>query len=521
MLYSINCLHPEFGMISFAEYDQLDGIGLARLIRTGQLSRAEVLATCLERAAAVNPALNLITHFMAESAAQQAQLPLGLGPLAGVPILLKDLMADVPGYPTSNGSRLFAGQIATEDSELVRRYRQAGLIFAAKTTTPEFGLLPYTESELFGATRNPWDLSRTPGGSSGGAAAAVAAGIAPIAHGSDGGGSIRMPASNCGVFGLKPSRGRSTFGPVFSEIWHGLGEHHAITRSVRDSAAMLDIMIAGYDPADANHCPAPAQSFLSGLRVDGPRLRIAFTDQPLTGGTLHPDCHAGLMHSVKLLQQLGHHVEQAHPPLGEPDQMCRAMLMFLCSSMAGMMRNSMQLLGRVPHWREIEIDSLVLARYGELQSAGELCQAREFMLWQGRMMDQFHKKYDVLLTPVINQLPAKIGSLLSTPMEKRLSRWFIGSLGWNWTLKTNPLVDRKSRDLLEYMGWTVPFNLSGQPAASVPLYWNAQNLPIGSQLVGRYGEEQTLLNLAAELEQAQPWAQRRPPPLEQGKSASF
>jgi amidase len=510
-------------MTNFPEYDQLDGIALADLMRTGQISRAEVLAACMERMAQANPALNFVSRSMQQSAQQQLQQfqqAQGQGPLAGVPMLIKDLLTDVQGHPTSNGSRMFAGQIAPQDCELVRRYRQAGLIFPAKSTSAEFGLAAYTETELFGVTRNPWDLSRTPGGSSGGSAVAVATGVVPIAHANDGGGSIRIPAANCGLFGLKPSRGRSSFGPTLSECWQGICEHHAITRSVRDSAALLDILSDGYCLDDAYHCPAPPQSFLSGLRLDGPRLRIAFTDQPFTGGSLHPDCRAALMHSVALVQQLGHQVEQAHPPMDDPEPMCRAFMMVLSGEMASLMRNSERLRGRKAHWREVEIDSLVLARYGELQSAGELAWARDFMLRQGRIMTQFHEKYPVLLTPVTNQLPATHSSLFTTGFEKWMSRLFLGQLGWNWTLKTNSLVHRQFHRLLEYMGWTVPFNLSGQPAASVPLYWNAQNLPIGTQLVGRYGAEQTLLNLAAELEQAQPWAQRRPPPLEQGKSTS-
>lgn len=498
-------------MPSLPEYDQLDGIGLAQWIRSGQVSRAEVLAACQERIALANPALNAIAGLLPDVASQQLQLPLADGPLAGVPILLKDLLADVAGYPTSCGSHLFATQPVKADAELVRRYRNAGLVLAGKTTTPEFALLPYTESSLFGATRNPWDVNRTPGGSSGGAGAAVASGMVPIAHAGDGGGSIRIPASNCGLFGLKPSRGRTPFGPLFGEAWLGMVEQHAVTRSVRDSAAMLDIMIAGYDPCDVNYCPPPPQTFLSALNSQGPRLRIAFTDRALTGGPLDPDCKAALMHSVKLLQQLGHHVEQAHPPLDAPEHMQRAMMLVLAGEIAVMMRKYKQEHGREANWRDIEIETLVTGVYGEMVSAGEYAWVRDLMLRQARLMASFHQKWDLLLTPTMNQPPAIIGSLMIDRAQAAMSRFFIGMLGWSWTLKTNSLVADQSRRIMEYMGWTIPFNLSGQPAMSVPLYWNAQNLPIGTQLVAPYGAEQTLFNLALELEQAQPWAQRRPP----------
>ena len=498
-------------MASLPEYDHLDGIALAQLIRSGQISRAEALAACLERIEAANPALNAVVHSMREAAQLQVQQPLPDGPLAGVPLLIKDLMADVAGQPTSNGSRMFAGIIAQQDSELVRRYRQAGLVLAAKTATPEFGLMPVTEGELFGPTRNPWDLQRTPGGSSGGAAAAVASGMVAIAHGGDGGGSIRIPAANCGLFGLKPSRGRSPFGPALSEAWGGMVEQHAITRSVRDSAAMLDIMCSGVDADTVYYCPPPAQSFFSSLQHKPPRLRIAWTDQPFQGGTLVADCRAALMHSVKLLQDLGHHLEQVHPPLGSPEQMQRAMLVMIGSEMACLARNARKFIGREVRWRDVEIDTWVMARYGEVLSAGDLAWMRDFMLEQGRVMHRFHQRYDILLTPVMNQLPAPIGSLGSTPAQRQLSRLLVGRCGWDWPVRTGSLVATESRRIMEYMGWTIPFNLSGQPAASVPLFWNAQNIPVGTQLVARFGEEQTLLQLSAELQQAQPWAQRRPP----------
>ncbi|UTH76463.1 amidase [Chromobacterium sp. IIBBL 290-4] len=497
-------------MFLFPEYEQLDGVGLASLIREGNMSRQEALQAALERIEAYNPLLNAVVHRLDEHARAQCTQPLPKGPLAGVPILIKDLLADIAGCPTWNGCRLFNGYIAQADTELIRRYRHAGLIFTGKTATPELGLHPYTESDMTGATYNPWDLSRTPGGSSGGSAAAVAAGMVPIAHGSDGGGSIRIPAANCGLFGLKPSRGRSPCGPTFSEIWQGLVSEHVVTRSVRDSAAMLDILIQGKDNGDAYHCPEPREQFLRQLDTPPHTLRIAFTAKPFLGGTLHDDCRAALEHSLKLLEQLGHHVEEASPELSCPEEMCRAMLVLVCGEMACLVRSAPHLLRRKADYRDFEPGSWSLACYGELLSAGEFASMRAFALQQGRIMANFHRQYDVLVTPVINQLPATIGALRLRPLEQKIARLLLGRLGLSGILKVGDPLIAASRQIMEYMGWTVPFNMSGQPAMSVPLYWNRQGLPIGTQFVAAHGQDGLLLRLARQMEELQPWFEKRP-----------
>lgn len=497
-------------MAFFPDYEEHDGLSLAGLLASGQISQGELLRAARERMDSRNPALNALVLRLDDSADRQVPPP-GASPLAGLPILLKDLLADVAGIPTSNGSRLCAGYIPQQDAELVRRYRAAGLIFAGKTSTPEFGLYPYTESALHGATRNPWNHALTCGGSSGGSAAAVAAGMVAIAHGGDGGGSIRIPASNCGLFGLKPSRGRSPCGPERSESWQGFTSEHVLTRSVRDSAAMLDILCQGNDCADAYHCPPPSQTFLASLQQAPGKLRIAYTRRPLMGGHLHTECDAALSHSLRLLESLGHSVEEVHPPLDTAEEMCRAMLVMVCGEMACLMRNSRQLYGQPASFRLVEPSSWTLARYGELLSAGEFAWMRDFALRQGRNMQRFHQGYDVLVTPVLNQLPAAIGSLGTSRFEDALSTLLLGHLGWDWTLKLSQLVPEHSRKLMEYIGWTIPFNMSGQPAMSVPLYWTADNIPVGTQFVAGMGQDGLLLQLAAQLEQAQPWFQRRPP----------
>lgn len=496
-------------MTFFPEYEEHDGLSLASLLASGQISQAELLRAARERMDARNPPLNAVIQRL-DRAANQQRVQAGSSPLAGLPILLKDLLADVAGTPTRNGSRLFAEYVPQQDAELVRRYRAAGLVFAGKTATPEFGLYPYTESALTGATRNPWNLALSCGGSSGGSAAAVAAGMVPIAHGGDGGGSIRIPASNCGLFGLKPSRGRSPCGPDRSESWQGFTSEHVLTRSVRDSAAMLDILCQGHDSGDAYHCPPPSQTFLASLTQPPGKLRIAYTRRPFMGGQLHPECDAALSHSLRLLENLGHKVEEAHPPLDGAEEMCRAMLVMVCGEMACLMRNSMRLCGRQASFRLVEPSSWTLARYGELLSAGEFAWMRDFALRQGRSMQAFHQRFDVLVTPVLNQLPAAIGSLGTSRLEDALSTLLLGHLGWDWTLKMSRLVPEHSRRLMEYIGWTIPFNMSGQPAMSVPLYWTAGNIPVGTQFVAGPGQDSLLLQLAAQLENAQPWFQRRP-----------
>ncbi|WP_374420741.1 amidase [Chromobacterium sp.] len=498
-------------MICFKEYEDYDGIGLAQLIASGEIAASEATAAAQARLERWNPALNAVCLPLPEQAQAQLAQPQGGGPLAGSPVLIKDLLADIAGVPTRNGSRLFDGYVATRDAEIIRRYRQGGLIFIGKTTTPELGLCPYTESEVYGASRNPWNLALTPGGSSGGSAAAVAAGIVPIAHGGDGGGSIRIPASNCGVFGLKPSRGRSPAGPDYSEGWQGLVCQHALTRSVRDSAAMLDLLAGKPSGGEAYYWPAPEQDFLSAHQREPGKLRIAWTKRPILGGELHADCAAALDGALALLAGLGHEVEEVQLPLAPPEDYQRAMLVLICAEMAGLLRDIERQTGTAARYSQLEPASWALARYGERLSAGELAWARGFIWSQTRAMDAFHQGYDVLATPALNQPPAPIGSLGPSPAEATLSRWVLGKLGWDWTLRFGQLIPDTSRRMMEYLGWTIPFNMSGQPAMSVPLHWNAAGLPIGVQFVARCGDELTLLRLARQLEQAQPWAQRRPP----------
>lgn len=491
-------------------YAQYDGIEIAQRIRIGEFSAQEVLDAALQQLTHQNSAINAVATPLNEAARQQLQRSLPTGPLAGVPILIKDLFTDIAGHPTRNGSRLFhAAPPAVRDHTLIERYRRAGLIFIGKTTTPEFGLYPYTESDAYGATRNPWNLAHTAGGSSGGSAAAVAAGIVPIAHGSDGGGSLRIPAANCGLFGFKPSRGRAPCGPYLSEQWQGLAVQHCLTRSVRDSAAMLDVM-QGTDLGDVYSCPPPEQSFLAQLDQAPPRLRIAISLTPPQGGTVDPECRAAVEACAKLLESLGHHIEEASPLLPSVAHLQRAMMILVAGEMACLIRNLSLFFGRPIRHHEIEAGSWALSRYGERLSAGEFAWNRQLMLRMGRYMADFHQRYDILLCPVMNQLPAKIGQFRLSRAEEIASRLLIGTLKQDWLLAPSQLIERNARRMLDYLGWTAPFNMSGQPAMSLPFARSTHGLPIGVQCIAPYAQDGLLLQLAREIEQAQPWPRCAP-----------
>lgn len=507
--------------------DRYDAVALGQLLQQGEFTASELLEVVLQRIAQRNPALNVIAQPMEEAARAQAASwrkgdPSSL--VSGVPILLKDLLADVAGMPTLCGSRICRElPIPTQDAELTRRYRAAGLIFAGKTTLPEWGLVPYSESQLYGITRNPWDINRTPGGSSGGSGAAVAARMVPLAHGGDGGGSIRIPASNCGLFGLKPGRGRSPLVPGFAELWQGFVTEHVLTRSVRDSAAMLDVMLTPYPSPDADFrsplyhvAPPPAQGYMQAMQAPLRPLRIAYTLQPFTGGTVCDDARQAVMQSVQLLLDLGHHVAEAHPPLASPDTLNEVMATVLMGSLAHGAQEWQERTGRAWTWRDVEPATWALTCRGRQLNAGAMAWARETALRQSTIMEQFHQQWDVLLTPTMNQPPALVGSLALPASQEALSRTVIGRLGLHSLLKLSPLIQQGIDRTMHYMGWSAVANMTGEPSMSVPQYWTKPSstapagLPIGTMYTGRMGDELTLLQLALQLEQAQPWWQQAP-----------
>ena len=490
----------------FPEYTRYDGLGLAELVRRKQISPLELIDAALARADLVNPAINAIIHRMDDQARRDALTP-GDGPFAGVPFLVKDLVQQIKGVPMRSGSRFFRDFVSDHDTELYARFRRAGLIPIGKTNTPEFGLTPYTEPELFGPTRNPWNLAWTPGGSSGGSAAAVAARIVPLAGGGDGGGSIRIPASCCGLFGLKPSRGRVPSGPDLGELWFGAVVDHVLTRSVRDSAAVLDA-VSGPDLGAPSEIVRPASTFLDAAGRDPKGLRIAITSRPFLGGKVHPDCQTALDDAGALLRSLGHHVEEAAPPIDGP-AFSRAFLTMICCECATDIAAAARALGRRAVRTAFEPATWAIAMLGRSMSGLELSEAlRQFAVVR-RQVATFLERYDVLVTPTMALPPFPIGALQPTPGERRMLEW-LGRIGSGGLLRAAGLLEQMAPEVFAAIPYTPVFSATGHPAMSVPLYWNAEGLPVGTHVVGRQGDETTLFQLAGQLERARPWADRMP-----------
>lgn len=495
-------------MSGFPEYDRYDGLGLAELVRKGEISPAELVEEAIRRIEAINPQINAVVHPMYDLARQQVQQGLPDGPFRGVPFLLKDLLVHYAGVPTTSGSRFFRDFIPDHDSEIVRRYRQAGVVILGKTNTPELGLVPYTEPVLFGPARNPWDLSRTTGGSSGGSGAAVAARLVPIAHGNDGGGSIRIPASCCGVFGLKPTRGRTPMGPDIGEAWRGMAINHVLTLTVRDSAAMLDAT-AGPDVGAPYIIPPPERPFLEEVGRDPGRLRIAFTTRPLLPGTVHPDCVRGVEETARLCADLGHFVEEAAPQI-DGHAFARDFLTMVCAETRADIAEGEALTGKKARYGEFEPATWALGLLGRQISAGEYARALRSLQRAARQVGAFFEKYDVLLTPTLATPPMEIGWLQPAGI-RAFALKLLGSLNAGALLNKLAGIEALAEEVFAFIPFTPVFNVTGQPAMSVPLVWNDQGLPIGMHFVARFGDEATLFRLAAQLEKARPWFERRPP----------
>jgi len=465
----------------------LDATAQADLVRRREVKPIELVDAAIERIERLNPKLNAVVTPMYNLAREAAVGVLPDGPLTGVPFLLKDLFASYAGVGTTSGSSFLRDHVPDHDSELVARYKRAGLVVLGKTNTPEFGLLPTTEPHLFGPTRNPWDTSRTPGGSSGGSAAAVAAGLVPMAHGGDGGGSIRIPASCCGVFGLKPTRARNPLGPDFGDLIGGLDVHHAVTRSVRDCAALLDAT-AGPDLGDPYWAPPPTRPFLQEVGADPGRLRIALSTMPITGTPPHPDCKTAAQDAAALCADLGHEVEEAAPEINGEIIIWAFTVVWSAGAALSIDGNAL-LTGRAPTPDQFEPLTWALAEQGRSRSASVYLAAVAVLQGLGRSVAQFLTKYDLWLTPTLAEPPVPLGTFDPPPDD--------------------PL--RGFERAKQFTPYTPIANATGQPAISVPLYWNGDGLPVGVQFAGRFGDEAMLFRLAAQLEQARPWAHRRPP----------
>ena len=444
---------------------------LAALIRAREIAPAELVRLYLDRIERLDPQLNAYVTVDAEPAIPDD------GPFAGVPLPIKDLN-DVAGLRTTYSSKAYADNVPTSDSAVVRRVRAAGFVVLGKTNTSEFGTIAQTESELNGVCRNPWDVERTPGGSSGGAAAAVAAGLAPAAHGSDGGGSIRIPASCCGLFGLKPSRGRVSPAPYGSGSL-GLGTSGPITRTVRDAAALLDVM-AGYEPGDFFTAPAPERPFLEEADRDPGRLRVALTTTAPIEAPLDPECETAARDAATLLSELGHEIVEASPPWDTGDLLHHFIRIWQVGpATAGVEDLSL-----------LEPINRALAEDARATSSPEQVSSIIQLQRMARRIVAFWDDVDLVLTPTLALQPVPIG----------------------WTYEDTDSDARRAfaRQLL-FTPYTAVVNVTGQPAMSVPLHWSADGLPVGVQLIGRLFAEATLIRVAAQLEEARPWLDRRPP----------
>jgi amidase len=388
------------------------------------------------------------------------------------------------------------------------RYRRAGLIFAGRSSTPEFGILPTTEPALFGPTRNPWDLERTAGGSSGGSGAAVAAGISPIGHGGDGGGSLRIPASCCGLFGFKPTRGRTPAGPDASENWAGFAIEHALTRSVRDSAALLDVS-AGEGETPFYYAPPKTGSYLEEVQRDPKPLRIAFTAKALLTGVVHKDCVKATYETADLCEKLGHHVEEASPEFDSEDFGLQ-FFKLVASEVSSLRAQGERVLGRLPKHGDLETTTWMLVLLGEHFSAAEAAAARRQLQVETRKILGFFQNYDVLLTPTLGKPPPRLGALVPQGLEA-LGQKAIVALKARVALNIPGAVRSAVSRVYEFIPFTPIANVTGQPAMSLPLHWNEAGLPIGTMFTGRFGDEATLFRLAGQLERERPWFDKRPP----------
>ena len=473
-------------MAKLDEFAFMDATAQAELVHQRQVKPIELLDAAIERIERLNPSINAVITPMYAQARAAASGHIPEGPFTGVPFLVKDLWPSYAGVRLAKGSAFLRDYIADHDCELVIRLKRAGLITLGKTNTPEFGLLPTTEPRLFGPTRNPWGLERTVGGSSGGSAAAVAAGMVAMANASDGGGSIRIPSSCCGVFGLKPTRGRNPLGPDYGELMGGLSAEHAVTRSVRDSAALLDAT-SGPDVGDPYWAPPPKRPFLKVLKAKTRRLRIAFAVAAPIQIPVHPDCVAAVREAAALCADLGHHVDEASPTV-DGELMVRAFTTVLSVGCASCVDGWAHITQRKPVPDQFEPLTWAVAELGRQQSGPAYLLARQDLFRLSRDIARFFAGYDVWLTPTITEPPALLGSF-DSPLDNPL----------HGLLRAAAIVP-----------FTAPFNATGQPAMSVPLHWNADGLPVGVQFAGRFGDEATLFRLAAQLEEARPWANRRP-----------
>ena len=475
------------------DFADLDATAQADLVRRGAVTPRELVEAAIARIEALNPQLNAVIHPRFERARRLAASPdLPAGPFRGVPFLVKDLLCYEAGEPFHMGARPLrdAGFVAPGDTYLVEKFRAAGFVILGRTNTPELGTLPTTESDAYGPARNPWNPERSTGGSSGGSAAAVAARMVAAAHGNDGGGSIRIPASACGLVGLKPSRGRTSFGPDLGDVMGGMVAEGVVTRSVRDTAAILDA-IAGYMPGDPYTAPPPARAYLQEVGAHPEALRIGVLGRaPCEAFALHPEAVTAVEEAGRLLESLGHSVEAGHPRALDETEAGQHFSVMYANALCGMVNLVGMLVGREIRPEDVDPLNWALAELGRACSASQYLATIEFLQgYTRRMAGWWAGGFDLLLTPTLPEPPPPLGTF--TPA------------------RDNPVIAGMRAS--QYASFTSPFNLTGQPAVSLPLHWTADGLPVGVQLVAAYGREDLLVRVASQLEVAKPWGVRRPP----------
>jgi amidase len=471
--------------MKLSEYVAQDGLGLAELIRKREVAGTEVLACAGRMLDAVNPQLNAVIEQYPEPLAGSNDPG---APFFGVPFVVKDLVLHAAGQKIEMGSRLAKGLVLPHDSDLMARFRQAGLRTIGRATSPEFGYCPTTETVLYGPTRNPWDTSRSPGGSSGGSGAAVAAGIVPLAHASDGGGSIRIPATCNGLVGLKPTRARTPIGPGAAEGLNGLGIEFAVTRTVRDCAALLDA-VQGSATGDPYVAPTPVGTYVEAIRRAPQPLRVAVMNTAWGGLKTDAEVLAGVRNTAQQCAALGHTVTEAAPRI-DWDPFVSTTMVFWTANLAAWIDQIAAASGRPIDASTLESTTLACYRHGQTLKATDLLRAMDHHNGVRRKVAAFFEQYDVLLTPTLPTAPARLGTIDANDAS-------LDAEGW-------------TRKVFDYTPFTPVFNTTGQPAISLPLARSAGGLPLGMQFVGRFGAEDTLLNLAAQLERAMPWPRVSP-----------
>ncbi|MBS4197768.1 amidase [Lederbergia citri] len=491
------------------DYKQFDGLGLAELIQKREVKPEEVREMAIREIEQKNGKLNAVINKIYDHP-QEGDFVQSQGIFAGVPVLTKDISQELKGHPISSGSKVLANFIADHDSEFVRQIRDAGVSIIGQTNVPEFALMGVTEPAYYGPSRNPWNTDYTPGGSSGGSAAAVASGMVPIAGANDGGGSIRIPAAFCGLFGLKPTRGRTPIGPNRGRVWQGASVDHILSRSVRDSAAMLDQY--RYDRASAFIAPPFNGSYLTASEtpISSP-LKIAFTTNSPIGTKVDHECKEAVHKTMKLLESMGHHIIEKEAPI-DGKKLASSYMMLYFAEVASTLTALEDVLGRKVEFKDVEPATWILGLLGKAVSAEELLTSLTFWDKAAIQMESFHDTYDLYITPTTANPPLRIGELDQTPFEKMLIR-IVGGLRLGGILKKSGFVDQLANKSLEKTPFTQLANLTGQPAMTLPMHITKDGLPCGIQVMARRGREDLLLQLAGQLENTESWINVKENPI--------